>query len=214
MVHAPSVLSSTPCPWSPRTRLRVAVLVLLSGSTSAFDEMTYCGDTTCGTALLQQGWTVYAEFGAASSSRFGGDTINSHSNLTNAGWTTNCNVFNNVNYFVTPALFQFYKSGSLAGYTQKVESTPAEYLIAFADYHTTSNSNSYCRMQFKQDTYPFPYLTNSWSTATKTDPSAFPGGMKVRARRGIHPRALTLGACADATHPPRRPLRRVPDTCW
>ena len=47
----------------------------------------YCGDSTCGAQLLADGWSVLAEWGTLSPSRFGVDQITTADDFTTQGWT-------------------------------------------------------------------------------------------------------------------------------
>ena len=63
-------------------------------------ESSYCGDSTCGAALLAQGWQVLGEWGT--SSRFGGTPIgNSAADFVAAGWRTQNETLNAPKHFIT-----------------------------------------------------------------------------------------------------------------
>jgi hypothetical protein len=60
----------------------------LSSPSTTWDSAAYCADSYCGGLLLSQGWSVLAEFGALTPSRFGGTQLSSYTQFAAASWTT------------------------------------------------------------------------------------------------------------------------------
>ena len=114
------------------------------------DASEYCGDSTCGAALLSGGWKVLSEWGTVN--RFGDGLIGSHADFLAEGWfvpgdgSVAANQFNFADSWDTDSqVTQWYAStDQRAAYEHNITVGTTQVVVAFAGSSASSSSSFSC----------------------------------------------------------------------
>ena len=116
-------------------------LLVQSTGVLTYDGSLYCGDATCGAALLAAGWKVLSEWGSVN--RFNsGLLIDSHADFEAAGWSVppadstytyvSATTFDHSYYETNPEMTQWYRSsGPSAAYEHSIPAGTTRVVVSF-----------------------------------------------------------------------------------